>query len=64
MHAIWFGKKLPQKRKIALRGQHKNNNGDDQTSEVSLSACTEELIQIERIFTQTVTAQEKEWEEP
>ena len=65
MHAIWFGKKVPPKRRINSRqaGNDTENNQVGAQAVFSLTHCQTLLQEIESRYTDTLKPQDKEWEE-
>ena len=62
--AIWFGTKIPPRRKLNARSLTSQKQPQDTTTEITLPLCKELLLAIEEMYTETMTPQDKEWEEP
>jgi len=61
-YAIWFGSKIPPKRKFNSRTSVKQFDSE-LPNELSLSNCKHQLTEIEALYTETLKSQDKEWEE-
>ena len=63
-HAIWFGKKIPPKRKQNIRFAQKVNFQTDSTSDLpNFEKCKEQLLTIAQFYTNTSKPYDREWEE-
>lgn len=63
-HAIWFGKKIPLKRKQNQRGAVKSNSVTEVANDnLSLEACKDQLCTIAQFYSETSKLHDREWEE-
>ena len=62
MHCIWYGAKIPPKRKQFLRGGQQPSAPE--STALSTAKCCEILAGIEKVYTETMGSQDKEWDEP
>lgn len=63
-HVIWFGKKVPPKRRFNARGAAKQAQDEsEQAGEFTIAHCKGILLEIELTYTNTLETQDKEWDE-